>query len=128
MYLAFGPSQTLAEIVRLSLIAFLTTLFFTHPDLNSRRGFLAVRLRSIMDEFHPETTEEKYVYSWCLVMLAMAVLDDKEDDWLRNKFNAIVADGLGPTWLVAQDRLQQFVWIDGLHDAKGARIYARYLD
>jgi hypothetical protein len=125
LHLHYGQGHKLAEVLRLTLLAYMTTLFSRFPGTNMRYSFLADRLRTLLRSFYPASPEERHVYAWSLVVVAMTVFNHSREAWLEEAFLALIRPSLGSTWAEARQRLKEFLWIDALHDKTGVEAIRR---
>lgn len=121
-----GEDVGLAELVRLSLLAYLSTLFLSVPGLRLPFGFLGRRMEAALKAFTPVSKTEHHLYAWCLVVGAISMLRDPREDWIRQRLAALVVPCLGSTRAEAQGRLREVAWIDVTHGTTGFEVVSEY--
>ncbi|KAG7115763.1 hypothetical protein HYQ44_007505 [Verticillium longisporum] len=67
LMLKYNDNNTLPELLRLSLLAFLTTVFWSFPGIKFEYPHLANQLRQACLAFTPATAGESYLFAWALM-------------------------------------------------------------
>lgn len=122
-----GAGGGSAELMRLSLLAYLATLFLRVPKVKTPFAFLGERLRWALMSAEPATEMEHRLYGWCLVVGAMSVLPESAEAWVQSRLPAAVVPALGKTWPEVQRGLRQVAWIDETHGEAGAGVVSWFL-
>ncbi|KAH8891963.1 hypothetical protein GQ53DRAFT_719792 [Thozetella sp. PMI_491] len=118
LFLQLKRCQEVGEMLRLAMIAYLTTIFQWFPGNHERFPFLAAKLRVLMRNLNPKGPEECYLYSWALTIAAIAVFDPRDEVWLNDKLTTIVRPCVGSTWDESRKQIKKFLWIDSIHDKR----------
>jgi hypothetical protein len=121
-----GEDGGFAELMRLALLAYLSTLFLRVPGIRMSFHFLGRRLKSALMGIEPVTGLERRLYGWCLVVGAISVLPDPEGEWSHERLLAMVS-WFGITWEEVQRGLRQVAWIDATHGEAGAEVLAGHM-
>lgn len=115
-----------AELMRLALLAYLSTLFLRVPGIRMSFHFLGRRLKSALISIEPATGQERRLYGWCWVVGAISVLSDPEGEWLQERLSAMVS-WFGTMWEEVQRGLRQVAWIDATHGEAGAGVFTGHM-
>ncbi|KAH8896550.1 hypothetical protein GQ53DRAFT_838128 [Thozetella sp. PMI_491] len=110
-------NDTLAECLRLVLLALLTTTF-TIPGSETRYPFLARRLTECIDLVNVSSPENQnqQLMMWVLIIHAIS-LTGIDNAWMTQKWRSYVSRDL--TWTEARERLKEILWVDFIHDKLG---------
>lgn len=120
-------NDVLGELLRLSLLAFLTIVFWNFPGVKLEYPYLSEQLRKSCLAFTPSTDHERFLLAWALMMGSISVFDDDDQTWLPHRSYPLFRDSLGMIWSEVRDNLKQVIWIDSLHDSAGMKVFNRYL-
>ncbi|RKK59251.1 hypothetical protein BFJ69_g17323 [Fusarium oxysporum] len=126
--LEFNDNDILPELLRLSLLAFLTTVFWSFPGVKLEYPHLANQLRQACLAFTPTTVGESYLFAWTLMVGATSVFHDNDQTWLPQRLHPLIRDSLGRTWFEVQNNLRRVMWIDSIHDGPGIEVFNQYLE
>lgn len=117
----------LAELLRLSLHAYLTTVFWNFPGLKTQYPHLAAQFREVCLMFSPATAGESFLFGWALMVGAVSLFHGQDQDWLTEILYPLIDTTLGTMWLEVKVSLGQVMWIGSLHDDPGVEVFSRYL-
>ncbi|KAJ4123204.1 hypothetical protein NW768_009733 [Fusarium equiseti] len=67
LMLEFEDNDIFSELLRLSLVAFLTTIFWGFPGVKFEYPHLANQLRQACMAFTPSTPGESYIFAWAMM-------------------------------------------------------------
>ncbi|KAM6509443.1 hypothetical protein FALCPG4_017098 [Fusarium falciforme] len=123
LMLEINDSNILLKLLRLSLLAFLTTVFWSFPGVKFKYPHLANQLRQACLAFTPTTTEESYILAWALMVGATSVFHDSDQAWLLQILRPLIRDNLGRTWFEVQNNLRRVMWINSIHDSLGIEVF-----
>lgn len=121
--LEFNDNNILSDLLRLALLGFLTTVFWSFPGVRFEYPHLANQLRQACLAFTPTTPGESYLFAWALMVGATSVLHEPDQTWLLQKLRPLIRDNLGRTWFEVQNNLRQVTWIDSIHDSRGIEVF-----
>ncbi|TDZ25561.1 hypothetical protein Cob_v001816 [Colletotrichum orbiculare MAFF 240422] len=121
--LKFDDANILPELLRLSLLAFLTTVFWSFPGVKFEYPHLSKQLRQACLAFTPAAAGESHLFAWALMVGATSLFHDADQTWLPRKLRPLIRDNLGGTWSEVQSSLRRVVWIDSIHDGPGMKVY-----
>ncbi|KAL6405507.1 hypothetical protein AUP68_11264 [Ilyonectria robusta] len=127
LMLEFNDSNILPKLLRLSLLAFLTTVFWSFPGVKFEYPHLASQLRQACLAFTPTTAGESYLFAWALMVGATSVFHDSDQTWLPRRLRPLIRDNLGRTWFEVQNNLRRVMWIDSIHDGPGIEVFNQRL-
>ncbi|RKK31976.1 hypothetical protein BFJ66_g15124 [Fusarium oxysporum f. sp. cepae] len=127
LLLEFNDNNVFPELLRLSLLAFLTTVFWSFPGVKFEYPYLANQLRQACLAFTPTTAGESYLFAWALMVGATSVLHDPDQTWLPQRLQPLIRDNLGRTWFEVQNNLRRVIWIDSIHDGPGIEVFNQCL-
>ncbi|KAH7472008.1 hypothetical protein FOMA001_g13012 [Fusarium oxysporum f. sp. matthiolae] len=127
LLLEFNDNNVLPELLRLSLLAFLTTVFWSFPGVKFEYPYLANQLRQACLAFTPTTAGESYLFAWALMVGATSVFHDPDQTWLPQRLRPLIRDNLGRTWFEVQNNLRRVMWIDSIHDGPGIEVFNQCL-
>ncbi|EGY14656.1 uncharacterized protein VDAG_05820 [Verticillium dahliae VdLs.17] len=122
LMLTYTDSNSLPELLRLSLLAFLTTVFWSFPGIKFEYPHLVHQLRQACQAYTPATAGESYLFAWALMVGATSVFHDLDHTWLRKRLRPLIPENLGTTWSEVQNSLRQVMWIESIHDGPGIEI------
>ncbi|KAH7230166.1 uncharacterized protein BKA55DRAFT_626160 [Fusarium redolens] len=123
LLLEFNDNNVLPELLRLSLLAFLTTVFWSFPGVKFEYPHLANQLRQACLAFTPTTAGESYLFAWALMVGATSVFHDPDQTWLPQRLRPLIRDNLGRTWFEVQNNLRRVMWIDSIHGGPGIEVF-----
>lgn len=127
--LAFHDNaNNISELLRLSFVAYLTTVFWNFPGLKFDYPHLAKHLRRACLAFSPTTVAEKRHYAWALMVGAISLYHGYDQVWLRQRLYPLIPDYLGSTWLEARESLSQIMWIGSIHDCSAIGVFGLSLE
>ncbi|KAH7146898.1 hypothetical protein B0J13DRAFT_500784 [Dactylonectria estremocensis] len=118
----FEDNDIFPELLRLSLLAFLTTIFWGFPGVKFEYPRLANQLRQACIAFTPSTAGESYLFAWALMVGATSVFRGPDQTWLLQRLRPLIRDSLGRTWFEVKNNLRQVMWIDSIHDGPGIEV------
>ncbi|KAH7161949.1 hypothetical protein B0J13DRAFT_591364 [Dactylonectria estremocensis] len=127
LMLEFNDGNILPELLRLSLLAFLTTVFWSFPGVKFEYPHLANQLRQACLAFKPTTAGESYLFAWALMVGAASLFHHPHQTWLPRKLRPLIRDNLGGTWFEVQNNLRRVMWIDSIHDGPGIEVFNQRL-
>ncbi|CEI70920.1 unnamed protein product [Fusarium venenatum] len=127
LMLEFEDNDIFPELLQLSLLAFLTTIFWGFPGVKFEYPRLANQLRQACMAFTPSTPGESYFFAWALMMGATSVFRGPGQTWLLQRLRPLIRDSLGRTWFEVKNNLRQVMWIDSIHDGPGIEVFNRCL-
>lgn len=127
LMLKFNDDNMFAELLRMSLLAFLTTVFWSFPGVKFKYPHLANQLRQVFLAFTPTTTGESYLFAWALMVGATSLFHDPDQTWLLQKLRPLIRDNLGRTWFDVQSNLRRIMWIDSIHDIPGKEVFNQFV-
>jgi hypothetical protein len=127
LLLEFNDNNVLPELLRLSLLAFLTTVFWSFPGVKFEYPYLANQLRQACLAFTPTTAGESYLFAWALMVGATSVFHDPDQTWLPQRLRPLIRDNLGRTWFEVQNNLRRVMWIDSIHGGPGIEVFNQCL-
>ncbi|KAL6918863.1 hypothetical protein FSST1_002889 [Fusarium sambucinum] len=116
-----------SELLRLSLLSFLTTIFWSFPGVKFEYPRLANQLRQSFIAFTPSTPGERYLFAWALMVGATSIFRCHDQTWLLQGRRPLIWDSLGRTWFELKDNLRQVMWIDSIHDVPGIEAFNQWL-
>ncbi|UQC73507.1 uncharacterized protein CLUP02_00152 [Colletotrichum lupini] len=119
--------DSLVEVLRLSLHAYLTTVFWSFPGLKTEYPLLAVQFQEACLAFSPTTAEETFLFAWALMVGAISLFQNRDQEWLSEILYPLIQTSLGTLWLEAKASLRQVMWIESLHDSGGTEVFRRYI-
>jgi hypothetical protein len=125
--LEFEDNDIFPELLRLSLLAFLTTIFWGFPGVKFEYPRLANQLRQACMSFTPSTPGESYLFAWALMVGATSVFRGPDQTWLLQRLRPLIRDSLGRTWFEVKNNLRQVMWIDSIHDGPGIEVFNQCL-
>lgn len=117
----------LAEILRLSLHAYLTTVFWNFPGLKTQYPYIAAQFREACLIFSPANTGESFLFAWALMVGAVSLFHGQDQEWLMERLYPLMENTLGIMWLEVKCSLCQAMWIESLHDGPGIEVFSRYV-
>ncbi|KAH8743811.1 hypothetical protein F5883DRAFT_591770 [Diaporthe sp. PMI_573] len=127
LMLEFEDNDIFPELLRLSLLAFLTTIFWGFPGVKFEYPRLANQLRQACMAFTPSTAGESYLFAWALMVGATSVFRGPDQTWLLQRLRPLIRDSLGRTWFEVKNNLRQVMWIDSIHDGPGIEVFNQCL-
>ncbi|KAJ5469877.1 hypothetical protein N7530_007234 [Penicillium desertorum] len=127
LMLEFEDNDIFPELLRLSLLAFLTTIFWGFPGVKFEYPRLANQLRQACMAFTPRTAGESYLFAWALMVGATSVFRGPDQTWLLQRLRPLIRDSLGRTWFEVKNNLRQAMWIDSIHDGPGIEVFNQCL-
>lgn len=120
-------ANNVSELLRLSLIAYLTTVFWSFPGLKFDYPHLAAQLRRTCLSFSPTTITEKRHFVWVLMVGAISLYHSHDQAWLRQRLYSLIPEYLGSNWLQARESLSQIMWIGSIHDCPAIEVFGQFL-
>ncbi|KAJ5999916.1 hypothetical protein N7481_000325 [Penicillium waksmanii] len=127
LMLEFEDNDIFPELLRLSLLAFLTTTFWGFPGVKFEYPRLANQLRQACMTFTPSTAGESYLFAWAMMVGATSVSRGTDQTWLLQRLRPLIRDSLGRTWFEVKNNLRQAMWIDSIHDGPGIEVFNQCL-
>ena len=124
LQLSFDP-KSLSELLRLSLLAYTKTLMIRLPGLGKKMTYLAGQLEVAFIPLPATGHGGSPLLLWALVISAISVFEDCEQDWLQRGISGLMAELELHTWLEVKAVLKRFLWVDGLHDQQGKAIFEK---
>ncbi|KXH66714.1 hypothetical protein CSAL01_11348 [Colletotrichum salicis] len=115
------------EVLRVSLHAYLTTVFWSFPGLRTEYPHLATQFQEACLASSPATAEETLLFAWALMVGAISLFQNRDQGWLSEILYPLIQTSLGTMWLEVKARLCQVMWIESLHDSEGTEVFRRYL-
>ena len=119
LWLRCAMADTLAECLRLGMLAFLTTTFQL-PGVRMVYDSLAVQYREACQKLPTTTSTLRPLELWLLFIGVVTVFDPHED-WLLLAFDRLLATEA--TWDDARADLEAVMWINYIHDDIGRRAF-----
>ncbi|OJJ05859.1 hypothetical protein ASPVEDRAFT_45322 [Aspergillus versicolor CBS 583.65] len=123
LMLEYEHNDIFPELLRLSLLAFLTTIFWGFPGVKFEYPRLADQFRQACMAFTPSTAGESYLFAWALMVGATSVSRGPDQTWLLQRLRPLIRDSLGRTWFEVKNHLRQAMWIDRIHDRPGIEVF-----
>ncbi|WQF87748.1 Putative fungal transcription factor [Colletotrichum destructivum] len=117
-----------AELLRLSLVAYLTTVFWSLPGLKFDYPHLAAQFRKVCLGFSPTATGEGECFAWALTVGAISLFNGRDRDWLLQILHPLIRDHLGTTWAEVRKSLGHIMWIGSIHDDLASEVFRSYLE
>ncbi|OHE94943.1 hypothetical protein CORC01_09737 [Colletotrichum orchidophilum] len=127
LYLEATTQNPLADLGRLGMISYITTLFLQVQGAKISFTSLASNLRSACQNFEvlaSTCSTTRLLLAWTLVVGAISVLEEEDDSWLLPKL-ANLRDSLGPTWPEAKAKLEEVIWTENIHDSAGIKVFEK---
>ncbi|KAI7775606.1 hypothetical protein LA080_006521 [Diaporthe eres] len=122
-----NSANSISELLRLALTAYLTTVFWSFPDLKFDYPHLAAQLRRTCLSFSPTTITEKRHFVWALTVGAISLYHGHDQAWLRQRLYPLIPEYLGSNWLQARETLSQVMWIGSIHDCPAIEVFGGFL-
>lgn len=122
-----SSTNNISELLRLALVAYLTTVFWSFPGLKFDYPHPSSQLRQTCQSFSPTTVSEKRHFVWALMVGAISLYHGHDQTWLRQMLYPLIPDYLGATWLEARQNLSQIMWIGSIHDSPAAEVFGHFL-
>ncbi|KZL75348.1 hypothetical protein CT0861_11559 [Colletotrichum tofieldiae] len=119
--------NNIAELLRLSLMAYLTTVFWCFPGLKFDYPHLAMQFRRACLAFSPTTASEKHHFAWALTVGAISLFQAHNQDWLLRILHPLIRHHLGTTWVEVKKSLGHIMWIGSIHDCSASELFSHYL-
>lgn len=112
------------EIIRLSLLAFSSTIFLQGQLFTRRYQHLTFKLRTSLVQSQTQSPHETPlpVRFWLTMMLSLISPLCADDIWLSGAIDQLVQETKITTWIDARTMLKSVMWIDVLHDTPGKEI------
>ncbi|KAI8716461.1 hypothetical protein NCS52_00940000 [Fusarium sp. LHS14.1] len=126
LLLDFGIDNRFAELLRLSMLAYLTVVFFRLPQVKLQYPFLGSQLRTSCQTFEPANEQERKVFAWAMFVGFMSALDLEDED-LTMMLAEMMVPCLGSSWVEAKASLKEVLWIDGIYDGPGQEVYEKFV-
>lgn len=120
-------TNKISEVLRLSLVAYLTTVFWSFPGLKFDYPHLAAQLRRACLSFSATTVTEKRHFAWALMVGAISLYHGHDQAWLRQRLYPLIPECLGSTWIQARASLSQIMWIGSIHDCPAIDVFSQFL-
>ena len=118
--LADAVTQPIEELVRLVMLAMLTTTF----QLPGRRipyAWVIEQLRTMYTTVGSEMRQDKSLLLWVLLTASITVART-HDTWIRDALKTAVA---GLEWKDVQAHVSRVMWIEIVHNKPGKKTYDR---
>jgi hypothetical protein len=127
--LRYTLDSLLAELVRLTLLAFLSSLYQILGDIRIRLRFpyLADRLGECLRAVDAESDDDtRHVLLWAMMIAATSVYDKPDwRGWLGTKWRASGGEQLlGSEWDDVKSKLEDVMWVAFMHDDPGRAAFA----
>ncbi|KAK6215244.1 hypothetical protein QIS74_08263 [Colletotrichum tabaci] len=119
--------ENMAELLRLSLIAYLTTVFWSLPGLKFDYPHLAAQFRQVCLGFSPTAAGEGECFAWALTVGAISLFNGRDRDWLLQILHPLIRDHLGTTWAEVRKTLGHIMWVGSIHDDLASEVFRTYL-
>ncbi|OHX00289.1 hypothetical protein CSPAE12_01065 [Colletotrichum incanum] len=119
--------NNIAELLRLSLVAYLTTVFWCFPGLKFDYPHLAMQFRQVCLAFSPTTVKERYHFAWALTVGTISLFHGHHRDWLLEILHPLIRDHLGTTWVEVRRNLGHIMWIGSIHDCLALEVFTHFL-
>ncbi|KAK7722860.1 hypothetical protein SLS63_009134 [Diaporthe eres] len=120
-------ANSISELLRLALTAYLTTVFWSFPGLKFDYPHLSAQLRRACLSFSPTTITEKRHFVWALMVGAISLYHGHDQAWLRQRLYPLIPEYLGTSWLQARETLSQIMWIGSIHDCPAIEVFGGFL-
>lgn len=120
-------ANNISELLRLSLVAYLTTVFWSFPGLKFDYPHLSAQLRRACLSFSPTTVTEKRHFVWALMVGAISLYHGHDQTWLTQRLYPLMPEYLGLTWVEARESLSQIMWIGSIHDFSAIQVFGQFL-
>ncbi|KAI8665190.1 hypothetical protein NCS56_00954200 [Fusarium sp. Ph1] len=125
LLLNFGIDNRFAELLRLSMLAYLTVVLFRLPQVKLQYPFLGSQLRTSCQTFTPANDQERRVFAWAMFVGFTSVLD-LQDEELTMMLSEMMVPCLGSSWCEVKASLKGVLWIDGIYDGPGQEVYEKF--
>jgi hypothetical protein len=125
LLLDFGIDNRFAELVRLSMLAYLTVVLFRLPQVKLQYPFLGSQLRTSCQTFKPANEQERRAFAWAMFVGFMSALD-LQDEELTMMLSEMMVPCLGSSWGEVKASLKEVLWIDGIYDGPGEEVYEKF--
>lgn len=119
---------SLAELLRLCMLAFLKTILTNIVGLGRHLTYLAGGLKgALLAQRHVHEPELNELLFWALFLTALAVFEDHDRDWIREMLEEEAA-ALGlRTWGDAGAVLKRYLWVDLVFEDTGEQLFNEWL-
>ncbi|KAF1849031.1 uncharacterized protein K460DRAFT_330563 [Cucurbitaria berberidis CBS 394.84] len=118
MYLESPHHDSIEELVRLSLLALLTTTFEV-PGRKIPYIWVAKKIeKAYIGAIDSINKNSKALQLWLLMVVAISVTR-AEEDWFREAWRAA---GIAVNWAEAKKHLTNVIWIECIHDRAGKTV------
>ncbi|EEU42714.1 uncharacterized protein NECHADRAFT_84230 [Fusarium vanettenii 77-13-4] len=115
-------STSLAELMRLSMLAYIKGLLFQIPGIGRNMRYLSERFSlSLQAQQYPPPPEHAQFVFWALFISGLSIFESFDQEWHRTAL-AKTASILGVVdWTQAKSVLESVLWVDRIYDA-GAKV------
>ncbi|KAH7141032.1 hypothetical protein EDB81DRAFT_69629 [Dactylonectria macrodidyma] len=111
------------ETIRLTLLAYASTLFLQWGNVYNRYELLARRLSESLYRLQHHTTALPIQLTlWIYIVSAVSVFDDHEQALLQPTLTEVICDMRLKTWRHVNLSLKSIIWVDSLHDQRAKKI------
>lgn len=110
------------EAIRLTLLAFLSSVFLPWRQLGLSYPHLSSQLKACLLQLDPQEASPAQ-FIWLLIVAAVSVLDFRDGPWLQPLLFVSINRCDIQSWSAMRKLLRSFLWINLVHDRPGRSIF-----
>lgn len=110
------------EAIRLTLLAFLSSVFLPWRQLGLSYPHLSSQLKACLLQLDPQEASPAQ-FIWLLIVAAVSVLDFRDGPWLQPLLFVSINRCDIQSWSAMRNLLRSFLWINLVHDRPGRSIF-----
>lgn len=116
--------ENLHEAVRLSTLAFTTSVFLRIAGIDTRYPCLASQLKTTLSTLKPAADEQhSELRLWLLVIAAISLFRTRNKVWLKETITETLRQREMLSWQNMKAIMKKHLWIDMIHDTEGQKLF-----
>lgn len=111
-------STSLAELMRLSMLAYIKGLLFQIPSIGRNMRYLSDRLSlALQAQQYPPPPEHARFAFWALFISGLSIFESFDQEWHRTALAKTASILYAGDWAQAKKLLESVLWVDWIYDA-----------
>ncbi|KAL2680422.1 hypothetical protein Neosp_008023 [[Neocosmospora] mangrovei] len=117
-------STSLAELMRLSMLAYIKGLLFQIPGIGRNMRYLSDRLSlSLQTQQYPPPLDHARFVFWALFVSGLSIFESVDQEWHRTALAKTASILNVGAWAQAKKVLESVLWVDRIYDSGAKAVF-----